>query len=103
MLAQIIERLGLRGRRPYVARHTSVSWNLMVGKNPLFVARQHGHSVATMFRTYAALDAGCPRIRNSTDPIRHESEEISAESEAWAGVSFANRASAQIGHWKHGL
>jgi integrase len=35
------ERIGLRYRRPYCARHTSVSWNLMVGKNPLFVARQH--------------------------------------------------------------
>jgi integrase len=41
------ERLGLRFRRPYCARHTSVSWNLMIGKNPLFVSRQHGHSVET--------------------------------------------------------
>ena len=54
------ERLGLRGRRPYVARHTSVSWNLMIGKSPLFVARQHGHSVATMFRTYAAWMQDAP-------------------------------------------
>src|SRR5258708_7209501 len=48
------ERLGLRFRRPYCAPHTSVSWNLMIGKNPLFVSRQHGHSVTTMWRTYAA-------------------------------------------------
>jgi site-specific recombinase XerD len=48
------ERLDLRFRRPYCARHTSVSWNLMIGKNPLFVSRQHGHSVTTMWRTYAA-------------------------------------------------
>ena len=54
------ERLGLRDRRPYVARHTSVSWNLMIGKNPLLVARQHGHSVATMFRTYAAWMQDAP-------------------------------------------
>jgi hypothetical protein len=26
----------------------------MIGKNPLLVARQHGHSLTTMFRTYAA-------------------------------------------------
>jgi hypothetical protein len=26
----------------------------MIGKNPLFVSRQHGHSVTTMWRTYAA-------------------------------------------------
>ena len=49
-----LERIGLRYRRPYSARHTSVSWNLMIGKNPLFVSRQHGHSVTTMWRTYAA-------------------------------------------------
>jgi integrase len=60
---QSSERLGLRHRRPYVARHTSVSWNLMIGKNPLFVARQHRHSVTTMFRTYAAW------MQNAPNPI----------------------------------
>jgi len=24
-----------------------MSWNLMIGKNPLWVAKQHGHSVQT--------------------------------------------------------
>ena len=47
-----------------------------------------------------------PRIQHSADPIRHEGEKISERSEAWAGVSFANRASGQIshwiGHWKRG-
>ena len=38
-----LESLRLRYRRPYVARHSSVSWNLMVGKNVLWVAKQHGH------------------------------------------------------------
>jgi integrase len=52
------ERLGLRFRRPYCARHTYVSWNLMIGKNPLFVSRQHGHCVTTMWRTYAAWMEG---------------------------------------------
>jgi hypothetical protein len=46
--------LKLRYRRPYVARHSSVSWNLMIGKNPLWVAKQHGHSITTMLRAYAA-------------------------------------------------
>jgi integrase len=54
------DRLGLRYRRPYCARHTSVSWNLMIGKNPLFVSKQHGHSITTMFRTYAAWMDGAP-------------------------------------------
>jgi integrase len=34
---------GIRYRRPYNARHSSVSWNLMIGKSPLWVSKQHGH------------------------------------------------------------
>ena len=49
-----MKRLPIRYRRPYCARHSSVSWNLIVGKNPLYVSRQHGHSVETMWRTYSA-------------------------------------------------
>ena len=30
----------------------------MVGKNPLWVSQQHGHSLTTMFRTYAAWARG---------------------------------------------
>src|ERR1700722_4007654 len=50
--------LKLRYRRPYTARHSSVSWNLMAGKNPLWVAKQHGHSICTMLRVYAAWAEG---------------------------------------------
>jgi integrase len=53
-----LKRAGLRPRRPYCARHSSVSWNLMLGKNPLWVARQHGHSVRTMLEIYAAWAEG---------------------------------------------
>jgi integrase len=49
-----LQSLKVRYRRPHTARQTSVSWNLMVGKNPLWVAKQHGHSIATMLRAYAA-------------------------------------------------
>ncbi len=48
-----LKQLGIRYREPYQARHTSVTWNLMIGKNPLWVAEQHGHSVAVMLKTYA--------------------------------------------------
>jgi len=48
----------LRYRKPYCARHSSVSWNLMIGKNPLWVAKQHGHSVTTMLRVYTAWADG---------------------------------------------
>lgn len=47
------KRLGLRYREPYQMRHTSVTWNLMIGKNLLWVAEQHGHSAAVMLKTYA--------------------------------------------------
>lgn len=47
-----------RYREPYNARHSSVSWNLMIGKNPLWVAKQHGHSVQTMLDVYAAWTEG---------------------------------------------
>jgi hypothetical protein len=49
-----LQSLEVRYRRPYTARQTSVSWALMAGKNPLWVAKQHGHSIATMLRAYAA-------------------------------------------------
>jgi integrase len=46
-------RLGIRYREPYQTRHSSVSWNLMAGKNFMWVAKQHGHSYAVMLGTYA--------------------------------------------------
>lgn len=49
-----LKRLPIRYRRPYCARHSSVSWNLVTSKPPLYVSRQHGHSVETMWRTYSA-------------------------------------------------
>ena len=48
-----LKRLGIRYREPYQARHTSVTWNLMIGKNLLWVAKNHGHSPAVMLKTYA--------------------------------------------------
>jgi len=54
-----LERLpGIRYRKPYCARHSSASWNLMIGRSALWVAKQHGHSIATMLRVYAAWTEG---------------------------------------------
>jgi hypothetical protein len=53
-----LKQLPIRYRKPYAARHSSVSWHLMVGKNPLWVAAQHGHSVVTMLSVYAAWTHG---------------------------------------------
>jgi integrase len=53
-----LRQLPIRYRKPYVARHTSVSWNLMVGRNPLLVAKEHGHRLTTMLTVYAAWAEG---------------------------------------------
>lgn len=69
-----------RYREPYNARHSFVSWNLMLGKNLLWVAKQHVHSVQTMLDVYAAWiegsqDADLEAIRGAMEasprpPIR---------------------------------
>jgi integrase len=53
-----LRSLHVRYRRPYTARHSSVSWNLMVGRNLLWVAKQHGHRIVTMLQAYAAWAEG---------------------------------------------
>lgn len=53
-----LKRLAIRYRKPYMARHTSVSWNLMIGRNPLLVAKEHGHRLTTMLSVYAAWSEG---------------------------------------------
>ncbi|MDB6162355.1 MAG: alpha/beta hydrolase fold family protein [Gammaproteobacteria bacterium] len=57
-----LQSLKVRYRRPYTARQNSVSWNLMVGKNALWVAKQHSHSIATMLRAYAAWAEGTAEV-----------------------------------------
>jgi integrase len=66
----IHKRLDTRYREPYQMRHTSVTWNLMIGKNLLWVAEQHGHSAAVMLKTYAkwlkgATEEDIARIRRA--------------------------------------
>jgi integrase len=53
-----LTQLPVRYRKAYATRHTSVSWNLAIGTSPLRVAKDHGHSVATMWRVYAAWMQG---------------------------------------------
>ncbi len=52
--SESIKTLDIRRRGPYHARHSSVTWQLMLGKNLLWVAKQHGHSVEVMLRMYAS-------------------------------------------------
>src|ERR1700692_2236279 len=52
--SESIKAVNIRRRGPYHARHSSVTWQLMLGKNLLWVAKQHGHSGEVMLRMYAA-------------------------------------------------
>ena len=52
--SESIKALNIRRRGAYHARHSSVTWQLMLGRNLLWVAKQHGHSVEVMLRMYAA-------------------------------------------------
>ena len=52
--SESIKAISIPRRGPYHARHSSVTWQLMLGKNLLWVAKQHGHSVEVMLRMYAA-------------------------------------------------
>ena len=63
-----LRRLAIRYRKPYMARHTSVSWNLMIGRNPLLVAKEHGHRLTTMLSVYAAWAEGA--VETDTAVIR---------------------------------
>ena len=53
-----VAALKTRYRDPYNAQHSSVSRNLMSGKNPLWFSEQLGHSVQTMLEVYAAWTEG---------------------------------------------
>lgn len=50
----LLDRLGLRRRRPYQTRHTAATLWLAAGENPEWIARQLGHSNTEMlFRVYS--------------------------------------------------
>lgn len=49
----ILKRAGVRYRNPYQTRHTFASTLLSTGENPMYVAKQMGHTDTTMvIRTY---------------------------------------------------
>jgi integrase len=69
--SESIKALTIRWRGPH-ARHSSVTWQLMLGKNLLWVAKQHGHSVEVMLRIYAAwledaTDSDIHAIKQATE------------------------------------
>lgn len=58
----VLQSRKVRYREPYNARHSCISWRLMVGHNVMLVAEEDGHSVATMLKTYAAWTKGATEV-----------------------------------------
>ena len=54
----VLDKFGVRYREPYNARHSFVSWCLMLGKNPLWCSKQFGHGVQLMFDRYGTWMEG---------------------------------------------
>lgn len=67
----VLEVTAVRYREPYNARHSFISWSLMINKNLLKLAQEDGHSVQTMLTTYAAWIKGGHRRRYSADHAGH--------------------------------
>lgn len=54
----VLETSGVRYREPYNARHSFISWSLMIGKNMVKLAEEDGHTIQTMLTTYTAWTKG---------------------------------------------
>ena len=61
----ILKDLGIRYRRPYNMRHTYATVKLMAGMNHLFCAKQLGHSVEMLLRTYSKWIDGAQNDRKN--------------------------------------
>nr|WP_052378759.1 site-specific integrase [Polycyclovorans algicola] len=58
----LLDRLGLKRRRPYQTRHTAATLWLAAGENPEWIARQMGHtSTQMLFSVYSRYIANLTR------------------------------------------
>jgi integrase len=92
--SESIKALNIRRRGPYHARHSSVTWQLMLGKNLLWVAKQHGHSVEVMLRMYAAWLEGATDsdIHAIKQTVEKRSGARAAFQDSRAAISSVNAA-----------
>jgi integrase len=92
--SESIKAMGIRRRGPYHARHSSVTWQLMLGKNLLWVAKQHGHSVEVMLRMYAAWLDGATEADIQTIRMAMERRPVALTEipDARAAISVVNAA-----------
>jgi hypothetical protein len=90
--SESIKALTIRRRGPYHARHSSVTWQLMLGKNLLWVAKQHGHSVEVMLRMYAAWLEGATEadIHAIKQAMERRPAARAAIADAHAAISAVN-------------
>jgi integrase len=61
---QVLRAAKVRYRPPKECRDTSVTLSLMAGAEPLWVAKQHGHSVTVMMKSYARFIPRADKGRN---------------------------------------
>src|SRR5690606_12739651 len=61
---KVLLELGIRHRPPKELRDTSVTLALSAGANPVWVAKQHGHSLQVMMKDYAKWIHGADQGRN---------------------------------------
>lgn len=62
--AGCLRRCKIRHRPAKELRDSSVTFALLAGADPYYVARQHGHSVTTMMKSYAKFIPNADRGRN---------------------------------------
>lgn len=79
---------GVRYRPPKECRDTSVTFSLMAGADPVWVAKQHGHSVQVMLKDYAKWIPKADRGRN-LEALNRALENISSGKSS--GKSVENR------------
>lgn len=64
IFASVLRTAGIRHRPPKECRDTSVTLSLAAGADPAWVAKQHGHSLQVMMRSYAKWIPKADRGRN---------------------------------------
>lgn len=87
MLDAFLHHEEARWARGDLAAIMVASWNLMPGRDPLRVAKEHGHRISTMFAVYAAwiegaVEADIGAIRDAMNRTGGELREATARTAA---------------------
>lgn len=101
----VLEVTAVRYREPYNARHSFISWSLMINKNLLKLAQEDGHSVQTMLTTYAAwikgaTDVDIALITQAMEPPPSPSPEKPPHSPLESSPRNKSRYPSRFGAWE---